>query len=140
MIGSWQGKHRTLPLPSPPQHSYGWPHRFILQDLEFLLLPVCLHIYRRSSAMREDVIFQKIKPNPKLFLQVSVLKSDRFAELDWGGILNRLVQTACVVNEEAKSERGRIICWSLVESLALAGNGAVWKMASHQAGLSSVAD
>lgn len=69
------------------------------------------------------MIFQKIKPNPKLFLQVSVLKSDSLARLDWGGILNRLVQTTCVVDEEAESERGRIICWSFVESLALAGNG-----------------
>lgn len=128
MIGSCQGKHHTLPLPSPLQHSSGWPHGFILQDVKFPLFPVCLHIYRCSSGMREDMIFQKIKPNPKLFLQVSVLKSDRLARLDWEGILNRLVQTACVVDEEAKSERGQITCWSFVESLALAGNGAVWKM------------
>lgn len=144
MIGSWQGKHHTLPLPLPLQHSYGWPHGFIVQDLEFPLFPVCLHIYHCSSGMREDMIFQKIKPNPKLFLQVSVPKSDRFARLDGGGILNGLVQTTCVVDEEAESERGRIICWSFVKSLALAGNGALWKMsrvcASHQVGLSSVAD
>ena len=44
LIGSWQGKHHTLPLPSPLQHSYGWPYGFILQDLEFPLFPVCLHI------------------------------------------------------------------------------------------------
>lgn len=66
--------------------------------------------------MREDMIFQKIKPNPKLFLQVSVLKSDRFARLDSGGILNRLVQTTCVVDEEGARTNYLLVFCGIIDA------------------------
>lgn len=74
--------------------------------------------YCCSPRTKEDSLFQKIKPEPKLF---PALKLDRFVRLDWEGLLNHLVQTEM---NRAESKKGRVICWLAVESWVLAGGGA----------------
>lgn len=69
-----------------------WPCGFILQDLEFLSLPVCLYIYCCSLwDERRQITSEKSYLNLNCSLQASAMKWEHFLRLNWEGILDHLV-------------------------------------------------